>query len=119
MVSGFGQLGMLRDVQSRRTCQLAPCPQAKVTVPVGHHSWAGTEGDGDTGVLPCCPCCSSPPSPVNPMFEAAEHPEENGTGGRTAPGTGRSWLGAAQRIPGSEDYFRGAGFAGRVAGFEW
>ncbi|XP_010582625.1 PREDICTED: solute carrier family 12 member 3 isoform X1 [Haliaeetus leucocephalus] len=25
---------------------------------------------------------------VNPTFEAAEHPEENGTGGRAAPGTG-------------------------------
>lgn len=85
---------------SHRACQPAPYPQVKVTALVGQHSWAGTGGDGDTGVLPCC-LGSSLPSPVNPTFEAAEQPGENGTGSRAAPGTGRSWLGAARNIPGS------------------
>ena len=74
----------------------------------------GPKGMGTAGRCPC----SSPPSPVNPTFEAVEHPEENGTGGRAAPGTGWSWLGAARSIPGSENYFRGARFAGRGVGFE-
>lgn len=56
----------------------------------GHHSRAGTEGDGDSRALPCC-LCSSSPSPVNPTFEAAEHSKENGASSRAALGTG--WLG--------------------------
>lgn len=95
-------------------CLLAPHPRVKATVPWGCHSRAGTKADGDGGALPCCQRSLLSSPPVNPAFKAAEHPEENGTSGRAAPGTGWCWPRAARGS--SQGDVRGSRFAGRGAG---